>query len=636
MPDAQTIGEGAALATAAASVYGTLSAADAAKQAGAVQAAAANKGADTQQTMFNTTLGNAQPFIDAGQKAVGTLSQFAGDPTQINSALAAYANSPTYTFARDQGQLAIDRSNAAKGGYLSGQQLKDASTYNTGVASGTLGQYVDMLKSIAGMGANSTATLGNIGANTGAGIANSQLQAGAGDAAGIVGDANAINKGIGNTITSSLQARALADPASYRNNQPNQPNQPGTTLPTGQPAPAPANATLGGYTVAPQAPIGYQSDIPTYQFGANPNGPALADGGAVGTLSRYRFADGGQVPAGTLQGFVPGASGGRADAVAATLPEGAYVLPSDVVSAAGEGNSAAGAKALMHLFHRVSGGPAPVHRADGGPVLSGYVPIPGTGDPNYGGTLAGYAAPANQNGAAGTPGTPSGGTLASTLGLNTYGGVGSTLGTLSGIPGGSLIGNGIGTGLDLYNENQSLGKSGLPQLGFSDWLGSVASNTFPGALYNMAVGPADQVRGIEKRGNDIRDNEKEVTSLSQPNPTGYDSNAGFGGYAPDPGAAAAAGANGDWAAAGGFADTNAQGFDSSSWARGGAVTTLDKVGAVPGKVSSGELVLPRHIVLAAGKGDEAAGRKKLDQFVLAVRKANIQRLKKLPAPAKAA
>lgn len=49
-------------------------------------------------------------------------------------------------------------------------------------------------------------------------------------------------------------------------------------------------------------------------------------------------------------GFLKGSTPGRADAIHTHAPSGSYVFPADVVSAAGEGNSMAGAQALQSLL----------------------------------------------------------------------------------------------------------------------------------------------------------------------------------------------------------------------------------------------------------------------------------------------
>lgn len=84
--------------------------------------------------------------------------------------------------------------------------------------------------------------------------------------------------------------------------------------------------------------------------------PRYATGGRVdGALAkaRKRFANGG-----ALTGDTPG----RSDDVPIAVPEGAYVLPADIVSALGEGNSMAGHKLLENRF------PAPKTRKSGGGV----------------------------------------------------------------------------------------------------------------------------------------------------------------------------------------------------------------------------------------------------------------------------
>ena len=50
-------------------------------------------------------------------------------------------------------------------------------------------------------------------------------------------------------------------------------------------------------------------------------------------------------------GFIPGTAGGRADTKPKTVERGAYIVPSDIVSAAGDGNSIAGAAKLGKMFN---------------------------------------------------------------------------------------------------------------------------------------------------------------------------------------------------------------------------------------------------------------------------------------------
>ena len=49
-------------------------------------------------------------------------------------------------------------------------------------------------------------------------------------------------------------------------------------------------------------------------------------------------------------GFIPGPTGGRTDAIPMSVKRQSYVIPADVVSGLGEGNSQAGAKKLSGMF----------------------------------------------------------------------------------------------------------------------------------------------------------------------------------------------------------------------------------------------------------------------------------------------
>ena len=61
-------------------------------------------------------------------------------------------------------------------------------------------------------------------------------------------------------------------------------------------------------------------------------------------VERQKRARGGHV--GALKGATPG----RADALPVDVPDGAYVIPADVVSALGDGNTAAGFEHLKRMF----------------------------------------------------------------------------------------------------------------------------------------------------------------------------------------------------------------------------------------------------------------------------------------------
>lgn len=76
-------------------------------------------------------------------------------------------------------------------------------------------------------------------------------------------------------------------------------------------------------------------------------------------------------------GFLSGSSMGRADAVSTTAPAGAYILPADVISGLGEGNSLAGARAVEEMLASGPWGTPKVRPHGGsGPPRAPAVKIP--------------------------------------------------------------------------------------------------------------------------------------------------------------------------------------------------------------------------------------------------------------------
>lgn len=95
-----------------------------------------------------------------------------------------------------------------------------------------------------------------------------------------------------------------------------------------------ATAPVGDVQVEPLAPL---PGVPT-AFVVDPV-PRFARGGLAAPAMRRARRVG-------AAGLVHSASPGRADLVSARLRQGSYVLPADVVSGLGEGNTLAGAKVL--------------------------------------------------------------------------------------------------------------------------------------------------------------------------------------------------------------------------------------------------------------------------------------------------
>lgn len=193
-----------------------------------------------QEKMFNKNVDLQQPTIDAGNTARNRLLQLLGLSTggTDNGSLmhdfgtADFTADPGYQFRLGQGQQALERSAAARGGLLSGAALKDANNFAQGQASQEWQAAYDRfntnraakmnpLLSLAGSGQVASGALGSAAtgaANSGSaalgeyGSTVGQNLTGAGNAraSGYVGAANAISNGIGQAYNGYQQNQLLS------------------------------------------------------------------------------------------------------------------------------------------------------------------------------------------------------------------------------------------------------------------------------------------------------------------------------------------------------------------------------------------------------------------------------------------
>lgn len=137
---------------------------------------------------------------------------------EMQAARERFRETPGYQFRFEEGQRAVERSAAARGGLVSGSTARELTRYGQGIASAEFENYANRLAGIAGMGQGatvSTATLGQQSAGqvgsaliAGAGQAGRNIaDAGAARASGYVGAANAVQGGVSNY----LLADALRD-----------------------------------------------------------------------------------------------------------------------------------------------------------------------------------------------------------------------------------------------------------------------------------------------------------------------------------------------------------------------------------------------------------------------------------------
>jgi hypothetical protein len=219
-------------------VVGSVISSSSSKKAASTQAAAAEQSANVskeisdeqialQREQFEYQKGIQEPFRQAGVNALSRMQggEFA-QPAAFKFGAGDYQADPGYAFRLTEGQKALDRQAAARGGLISGGALKAATRYgqemgsqeyqnaynraltgyNTDVARSDTGY--NRLASLAGVGQTSTDKIGAAGQAMTSGIsgslgaygnAASDAYQGAANAraSGYVGQANAINQGLG-------------------------------------------------------------------------------------------------------------------------------------------------------------------------------------------------------------------------------------------------------------------------------------------------------------------------------------------------------------------------------------------------------------------------------------------------------
>ncbi|MFJ1471171.1 hypothetical protein [Massilia orientalis] len=208
-----------AAAVAGGTIVGGMISGNAARSAANTQADAANNAAALQQQQYQQTRDSLQPFINSGYDAQGSLRNLLGlgAPTDGNTygSLTKPFNAqtweqwkdPGYDFQLQQGQQALQNSQAAKDGVLSGAALKDLINFNQSMAAnafqGAFGRYMTTneatykrLADLLGIGENAAAGAGNMGVQATNNIANTLTSGAAAQAAGTVGQANALSGGI--------------------------------------------------------------------------------------------------------------------------------------------------------------------------------------------------------------------------------------------------------------------------------------------------------------------------------------------------------------------------------------------------------------------------------------------------------
>jgi hypothetical protein len=184
---------------------------EAAGNAADVQAGAANRAADLQYKQYQENVERQKPFYQAGVNALPELVK-ASKYTPFS--MQQFQQDPGYGFRLKEGQQALDRSAAARGGLISGGALKAAQRYGQEMGSqeytNAFNRYqlerqarLNPLQSLAGVGQTTANTLGTSGQQMASSVGEAQQNAAAARASGYVGQANALTGSLGTYLNYS-------------------------------------------------------------------------------------------------------------------------------------------------------------------------------------------------------------------------------------------------------------------------------------------------------------------------------------------------------------------------------------------------------------------------------------------------
>jgi hypothetical protein len=179
--------------------------ASAASSAANTQADAANRAADLQYKQYQENVARQKPFYDVGVNALPALVK-ASEYTNFGPQQ--FQQDPGYAFRLKEGQQALDRQAAARGGLISGGALKAATRYGQDMGSqeytNAFNRYqaerqarLGPLQALTGMGQTTAQQVGAAGQNMATNVGEAYQGAANARASGYVGGANAITGGVG-------------------------------------------------------------------------------------------------------------------------------------------------------------------------------------------------------------------------------------------------------------------------------------------------------------------------------------------------------------------------------------------------------------------------------------------------------
>ena len=192
-------------------VGSSLIGANASRQAAGAQADAANRAADLQYKQYREDVARQKPFYDVG---VNALPELVAASKYTPFGMQQFQQDPGYAFRLKEGQQALDRQAAARGGLISGGALKAAERYGQDMGSqeytNAFNRYqaerqarLGPLQAMTGMGQTTAQQIGSAGQTMAGNVGEAYQGAANARASGYVGGANALTSGLGTYLNYS-------------------------------------------------------------------------------------------------------------------------------------------------------------------------------------------------------------------------------------------------------------------------------------------------------------------------------------------------------------------------------------------------------------------------------------------------
>lgn len=152
--------------------------------------------------MFEYQKSIQAPYVQAGQQSLADIQALMADPSSIQ-------NDPSYQWRMSQGQQALERNMAARGGMLGGAALKQLQRYGQGFASQEFQNQFNRLSALAGLGQAGANTMTGVAGQFGANAMEGATALGNIDASRALGITGSLNNALNTYLNYDLQNKWL-------------------------------------------------------------------------------------------------------------------------------------------------------------------------------------------------------------------------------------------------------------------------------------------------------------------------------------------------------------------------------------------------------------------------------------------